>query len=1753
MSSIPEERPAPSASPGPETDSAVAETSVPAPQEQANEPAATDPQEAKTAATTVVAADKETDIKKGETTEIEMTDLKSATVAVIPATSSLSTASASTTAAPSANAAAHTVADASAGMPDLTITYHNLAVSVEISDTAGQVETLIAPIQRLATQMTNGCASGIGHHSFARLTGATGCIRPGTMTLVLAPPGHGKSTFLKALAQKLPLDADDDAVGVRYNGRSMAQATAEGCDIRRLCQYVDQVCGTQFSYHSCYSSCVFTGYSNYFYSFIARASSINTTITSSNTISFVFLCFFIMFLFFSSPKVDEHMPLLTVRETLDFAHRCTSSVYDPARVDAALAMLGLEGCQDTILGNALIRGVSGGQKRRVTVGEMMVGDARALFLDEYTNGLDSATAEDITRSLRQWALRTRGTVVTTAQQPTPGLFACYDDVIIMSNAQIVYHGPREDAQAHLAAMGFHCPADVDICDFLMDCVSQPKAALQRLERAPPAAGQVASGALAPAAAPCTTTSAMIAHFTASPTYAVMLPSVKAAFPQAALQIDSAVASAKKAAAIADSDSAAVVAMPAVDTAVEHASLMPSEAARAAFKAGGIHSESALLRLVLWREAVSVVRNTDVLLPRLIQAAIIGVIFGSMFWQLTEADFLLRTAMLVVIVAQVAYFNAVELPISCQNSRIVYRQTAAGFYSTWSYVGSTAIVAIPVFVTECVLISVSAYFMSDCNPTAECFFAYLGILITQALNMSVWFRFITVLFPAEATASALGGPSVGIFMILAGFFVSMSAMPIWMSWIMWLCPFAWTIRAMANIEFMSDRYSAITDAGITVGEAYMAELDFRVGDKWIGFAVLYLIGITVIMLVAHALMMRQPYYTSSIGTRRVEDEEEQLESEEERAAEAAFHARAEADNDEREFSVLSGMPYSYGDVDGHVSSTVSAVTAQGMVASPSSVAAASTAAIDSVNALPPPAANGSSLPSSASAANASSASLPRAASSTFGEDTLKTLREALPFTPMWMSFNDLHYTVKIPGEHGQTVDKPLLQGVTGYAEPGRMTALMGASGAGKTTLLDVLAGRKNTGIIDGKVTLNGHAATAEAIAAYAGYVEQFDSLFPYDTVRETLAFAAHLRLPASVSSEIKERIVDEVMDILELTPIRDNIIGCAGMLGLSPSQLKRVNIGCELVANPAILFLDEPTTGLDSRAAQTVMRVVRRIARSGRAVICTIHQPSAELFYLFDRLVLLAPGGHQIFFGDLGKRCRRFIPYIESIPRVTPCPPRCNPASWMLEEGGVGQASGAEASAAAAKAGIEQAGRFDDPTVILERFKSSWANSKQLTVARAIVRDVEALGDGDADKNTTKAPALAAPAQVASAGKSDIGSEAEANAAAGLISPLPDIPENPELASANDNKDGEAEDGSGSAVGSSSAAPAAGGAMSHTVVVLSAGTARTTEPAPSVGGHLSHAESHVSTRTLFPLPTQRQPLVISERGTPLNKLYRVFVRTFNGYWRNSPVMLTRLVTVTLISVFFGLVYFDLNSRVSTQSDAISLMGAILVSCNFGALVHGSSALPHYMQNRAVLYRESASKMYAPALWSLTTILNDMLWCILTTFLVQVPSYFLVDLSTGAPFWQYYLITYLICLVYLTIANLLAAGTPNMGAAGIYQGLSFGLLLVFSGLILPYPKLPRGWVWLFRILPLSHATEALIMPQVGDCSPLPMCGPLITMVENQQPVQVPLPLFISEYLGFGFHGFGDAVGWMVLFVAVVQILALIAISVLNFSKR
>ncbi|MFS7980700.1 putative ABC-type maltose transporter [Helianthus anomalus] len=291
-------------------------------------------------------------------------------------------------------------------------------------------------------------------------------------------------------------------------------------------------------------------------------------------------------------------------------------------------------------------------------------------------------------------------------------------------------------------------------------------------------------------------------------------------------------------------------------------------------------------------------------------------------------------------------------------------------------------------------------------------------------------------------------------------------------------------------------------------------------------------------------------------------------------------------------------------------------------------------------------------------------------STVGSNQSKKKGMILPFQPLSLTFNDVKYSVDMPQrmrEEGVDEDRLLLlKGVSGTFRPGVLTALMGVSGAGKTTLMDVLAGRKTGGYIEGDIRISGYPKKQETFARISGYCEQNDIHSPHVTVYESLLYSAWLRLSPDVDENTRMMFVAEVMDLVELNPLRDALVGLPGINGLSTEQRKRLTIAVELVANPSIIFMDEPTSGLDARAAAIVMRTVRNTVDTGRTVVCTIHQPSIDIFESFDELFLMKRGGQEIYVGPIGRNSCELIKYFEDIEGVAKIKDGYNPATWMLE-------------------------------------------------------------------------------------------------------------------------------------------------------------------------------------------------------------------------------------------------------------------------------------------------------------------------------------------------------------------------------------------------------------------------------------------------------------------------------------------------------
>lgn len=269
----------------------------------------------------------------------------------------------------------------------------------------------------------------------------------------------------------------------------------------------------------------------------------------------------------------------------------------------------------------------------------------------------------------------------------------------------------------------------------------------------------------------------------------------------------------------------------------------------------------------------------------------------------------------------------------------------------------------------------------------------------------------------------------------------------------------------------------------------------------------------------------------------------------------------------------------------------------------------------------------------------------------GEEQLvfqKGIREELRVTMEW---NHLSFAVQRQdtGEMRQ-----ILNDCSGIVLPGQCVAVLGPSGCGKSTLLNLLAGRKNLLLLtspdvgvggflnkstqEGTVLANGVQFSGHQFNEFGGFVQQDDVLLGSMTPRELFTFACRMRTQLD-EGQIRMRVAS-LVSALRLGSCQDTCIGNTVIRGVSGGERKRASIGYELITNPSMLMLDEPTSGLDSNTALQVVKLLKRETARGMSIITTIHQPSSEIFHLFDKIIVLSEG--HVIYQDSPTKVERYF-------------------------------------------------------------------------------------------------------------------------------------------------------------------------------------------------------------------------------------------------------------------------------------------------------------------------------------------------------------------------------------------------------------------------------------------------------------------------------------------------------------------------------
>ncbi|KAK2465465.1 hypothetical protein APHAL10511_002357 [Amanita phalloides] len=871
---------------------------------------------------------------------------------------------------------------------------------------------------------------------------------------------------------------------------------------------------------------------------------------------------------------DIHIATLTVAQTLAFALSTktpgqngrlpgiSKKQFNDEILDTVLRMLNISHTKQTLVGDAFVRGVSGGERKRVSIAEMMATRARVQCWDNSTRGLDASTALDFVKSLRIMTDVLGQTTFVTLYQAGEGIYDLFDKVLVLDQGRQVFCGPPKRARAYFEKLGYKALPRQTTADYLTGCtdVNERQFALGR------------SGDDVPS-----TPEELDQAYCNSPFHAdydVELQEYK-------LRMET-----------------------------EKTDQEAFRAAVAAEKRRGVSKQSPYtinfmgqVKALTKRQFQTKIQDKFHIYTSYSISTIMAFVIGAAYYNqpLTSNGAFTRGSVIFSAVLLPSLDAFSEMPLQMIGRPILSKQTSYSLYRPAAHALAKTIADIPFSASRIFIFNIIVYFLTGLHRSGAAFWTYHLIVYTAFLALQGLFRTLGLLCFNLESAFRLATVIVPNFVLYTGYMIPVHEMKRWLFWIFYINPVSYAFQACMENEFKRisltcDGNSVVPRNGPglniypdTLGPNQACTLFGAVGGSNIirgadylrvGFALdvddlwrrdyLVLLGILILFQLAQVLAIElYPQYGFNLSINIFT--KENAETRKLNAAQREKEARQTEKIDEEE-----------------------------------------------------------------------------------GDNQDIDLAHHKTFT--WETLN-----YHVPGPNGSI---RLLHDVFGYVKPGTLTALMGASGAGKTTCLDVLAQRKNIGVVTGNILVDGRSLSSD-FARGTAYAEQMDVHESTATVREALRFSAYLRQPASVSREEKDAYVEEIIRLLELQDLTEALV-----FSLSAEARKRLTIGVELASKPELLlFLDEPTSGLDAQSAWNLVRFLRKLANQGQAILCTIHQPSSLLFESFDRLLLLEQGGETVYFGDIGPDSVRLREYFAR--HGAKCPPNVNPAEYMLEAIGAG--------------------------------------------------------------------------------------------------------------------------------------------------------------------------------------------------------------------------------------------------------------------------------------------------------------------------------------------------------------------------------------------------------------------------------------------------------------------------------------------------
>jgi len=948
-------------------------------------------------------------------------------------------------------------------------------------------------------------ALAFGSHSQTRtlINDFTGIVRDGEMMLVLGQPGSGCSTFLKAIANNRDSYADVSG-DVHYGGISAAKQKK-----------------------------MYRGEVNY------------------------------------NPEDDKHFAQLTVWQTLFFSllNKTKKKEQDdiPVILNALLKMFGITHTKHTLVGDEYTRGVSGGERKRVSIAETLAAKSTVVCWDNSTRGLDASTALDYAKSLRIMTDISNRTTFVTLYQAGEGIYELMDKVLVIDEGRCVFEGPAGEARQYFIDLGFHCPDRQTTPDFLTS-VTDPTERQYREgyeDKAPRSSEELEKA------------------FKSSEHYQQVLADVEQ-YERGLKESDYADAKEFE------------------RTAQEQKSKTVTK--KSSYTVSFVRQVMACTKRefwLIWGDQTTLITKYFIIVSN-------GLIVGSLFYgqSLDTSGAFSRGGTIFFSILFLGWLQLTELMKAVSGRAVVDRHHDYAFYRPSAVSIARVVTDFPMLLPQVCLFTIIMYFMTNLDVEAGKFFIYLLFVFTTTVMLTALYRMFAALSPTIDDAIRFSGIALNLLIIYTGYVIpkpQLISEYFWFGWLYYVNPISYSFEAVLANEFsgrtMDCNPQQLVPQGPGVDPAYQGcslsgsppnsvtvtgtqylqtTYTYTRSHLWRNFGVVIAFSVLYILITAFATEMFN--FTGGGGGALIF-----------KKSKKAKKAVQQSPNDEEK-------------------------------AEPNS-SDSSGAAVDT--------------------------QLSR-------QQTEEEALQSLAKSESIFTWKGVEYTVPYLGG-----ERKLLNGVSGYAKPGKMVALVGASGAGKTTLLNTLSQRQTMGVVTGDMLVDGGELGAD-FQRSTGFCEQMDLHDGTATIREALDFSAILRQDSEVPRKEKLEYVDKIVDLLELNDLQDAIVGSLGV-----EQRKRLTIGVELAAKPSLLlFLDEPTSGLDSNSAYSIVRFLKKLAAAGQAIVCTIHQPSSILIQQFDMILALNPGGNTFYFGPVGENGGDVIKYFAD--RGVQCPPNKNVAEFVLE-------------------------------------------------------------------------------------------------------------------------------------------------------------------------------------------------------------------------------------------------------------------------------------------------------------------------------------------------------------------------------------------------------------------------------------------------------------------------------------------------------